>query len=33
MKGDLDRVGQRWHLLQPEVVDVIKSDDEPEEAG
>ena len=33
MKGDLDRVGQRWHLLKPEVVDVIKADDEPEEAG
>ena len=33
MKGDLDRVGQRWRLLNPEIVDVINNDDEPAEAG
>ena len=30
VKGDLDRVGQRWHLLNPQLVDVIMDDDAPE---
>ena len=27
VKGDVERVGQRWHLLSPEIVDMIPSED------
>ena len=27
VKGDLDRVGSRWHLLNPQIVDVILKED------
>lgn len=30
VKGDLDRVGQRWHLLNPRIVDVILDEDAPD---
>ena len=30
VKGDLDRVGQRWHLLNPLIVDVILDEDAPD---
>lgn len=31
--GDLERVGQRWHLLNPILIDVIDSEVPPEEQG
>ncbi len=33
MRGDLQRVGQRWRLLNARVEDVIRGGDDPEEAG
>ena len=33
MRGDLKRIGQRWRLLNPTIVDVIKGGDEPGDAG
>ena len=33
MTGDLERVRQRWRLLSPRILDVIKGDNDPEEAG
>ena len=29
--GDLERLGQRWHLLNPRIVDVSRDEDDPEE--
>lgn len=33
VKGDVERVGQRWHLLNPEVLGVIPNEDTPGEGG
>ena len=33
VKGDLDRVRQRWHLLSPSIVDVILNENAPDESG
>ena len=33
LEGDLERVGQRWHLLNPRVVDIISLDDPAEVSG
>ena len=32
MRGELSRIGQRWRLLDPSIVDVIKDDNEPQVA-
>lgn len=32
MRGELSRIGQRWRLLNPSIVDVIKDDSEPQVA-
>ena len=33
VKGDLERVKQRWSLLNPTIVDVIRNDDAAGDSG
>lgn len=32
MRGDLERAGQRWRLLNPSIEDVIVNDEAPSDA-